>query len=462
MLTAAGSGFRAVHLLLLGIVLIIGTHLRVGAVVDTVVQAPIRADAAQYVAYAYNLRVHETYSHSLDVLLGKDNRPKPDALRTPGYPLFLYLFTTTGDLEQFSRRVTLAQAGISSLTILLAYGVAAWVLGPSWAIGVALLTALSPHLVTANTYLLSETLFTFLLMLGLLAAQRAAHGLGGRLWIVVGLLLGLATLVRPTLQYFFLVASVVVALQPGARQGIRAAAWLVLGFAVVVVPWMLRNWLAIGAVGDGTLMISTLHHGMYPQFMYGGRPETFGFPYRFDPDAARIAESVGSVLQAIAARFRDAFWEHLSWYAEKPLWFLRWGIVAGQGDVFVYPTEASPYYGQPLFVWTRTAMYLTHSLLVGLSFLGAVTAWLPVTRRLVDDGPLFSLRLLAAAYLYFIVIHIVGAPFPRYSIPVRPLTYALALVPLYLMLGAWPSFRRSRSSRNVLDAPTTSGSESIR
>jgi 4-amino-4-deoxy-L-arabinose transferase-like glycosyltransferase len=462
MLTAARSSFGKVHLLLLGAILISGTHLRFGAVVDTVVQSPIRADAAQYVAYAYNLRDHYTYSHSLDVLLGKDVRPKPDALRTPGYPLFLYPFTTTGDLEEFSRRVTFAQAGISSLTILLAYGIAACVLGPSWALGVALLTALSPHLVTANTYLLSEALFALLLLLGLLVAQRAAHGQSGRSWIAVGLLLGLASLVRPTLQYFFLVASAVVAVQPGTRRGTNAAAWLVLGFAVVVAPWMLRNWLAIGAAGDGTLMISTLHHGMYPQFMYGGRPETFGFPYRFDPDAARIAESVGSVLQAIAGRFRDAFWEHLAWYLEKPLWFLRWGIVAGQGDIFIYPTESSPYYGQPLFVWTRAAMYATHPLLVGLSLLGAVTAWLPFARRFFDDGPLFSLRLLSAAYLYFIAIHVVGAPFPRYSIPVRPLTYALALVPPYLMPDAWRNFRSIRSSRKAPGTGTTPGSESMR
>jgi hypothetical protein len=32
--------------------------------------------------------------------------------------------------------------------------------------------------------------------------------------------------------------------------------------------------------------------------------------------------------------------------------------------------------------------------------------------------------------LYFLMLHALGSPFPRYSIPTRPIAYGLAMLPL--------------------------------
>lgn len=423
-------------MLALGLIVLLGAYLRFGAVALTVVDSPIRADAAQYVAYAYNLRLHDTYSRQLEGLIESDVLPKPDALRSPGYPLFLYPFTWTPDLDRFEKDVVFAQAAISTATIMIAYGLATLVVGPLWGLVVALLTSISPHLITVNTYLLSEALFSFALAVALLLIWRANLCLRRADWLLAGLVLGIAALVRPTLLYFVFFVAMFVVFGSNRPARVRAAGFLGLGFVFVVGAWILRNWLVLGIAGDNTLTINALHHGMYPRFVYEGHPESFGFPYRFDPDAARIAATLGSVVAAIVERFHGDFWGHAAWYAEKPLWLFRWGIIAGQGDVFVYPTLASPYYDQAFFKATRQIMYWLHAVLVWLAFGGAVLAWLPRLSRSMAEERVFMLRLISVTYIYFILVHVVGAPFPRYAIPIRPLTYILALVPLAL-LASW-------------------------
>jgi len=447
---------RAARLLALGLIVLLGAYLRFGAAAFTVVDSPIRADAAQYVAYAYNLRLHDTYSRQIDALVEPGVVPRPDALRSPGYPLFLYPFTWSADLDRFGKDVVFAQAAISTATIVIVYVVATPVVGPAWALGVALLTAVSPHLVTINTYLLSEALFTFGIAIALLLTWRAQVADRRSAWLLAGLVLGWAALVRPTLLYFVPFLALFIAFGANSRTRARDAVLLTLGFLFVIGSWVLRNWLVLGVAGDNTLTISTLHHGMYPGFVYEGHPESFGFPNRFDPDAARIGASMGSVVAAIVERFQGDFWGHAAWYAEKPLWLFRWGIIAGQGDVFVYPTLASPYYDQAFFKATRQFMYWLHAVLVWLAFGGAALAWLPQLTRSMPAERLFMLRLISVAYIYFIFVHVIGAPFPRYSIPIRPLTYILALAPVAL-LPSWCRRYRTWCRLGATSAPLVRG-----
>jgi hypothetical protein len=42
--------------------------------------------------------------------------------------------------------------------------------------------------------------------------------------------------------------------------------------------------------------------------------------------------------------------------------------------------------------------------------------------------------------LYFTLIHMVGAPFPRYSFPLRPLFYGLALFPVQVLQASLRKF----------------------
>jgi hypothetical protein len=71
-----------------------------------------------------------------------------------------------------------------------------------------------------------------------------------------------------------------------------------------------------------------------------------------------------------------------------------------------------------------------------LALVGAGIVWLPAKTQRQPAERVFFLRAMSLLVLYFLAFHTVVAPYPRYSIPMRPLLYAMALYPLVLALRA--------------------------
>lgn len=431
-----------VSVLALFTILMVAAYLRIHVVLGTEVVAPLRADAGQYFTYAYNLRFHGTYSHDSKGLSNRDYTPRPDCFRNPGYPLMIAPILDREVTDRTLLNLTLFQAALSLMTVGWVYGLARRVLPEAAAWLVALLTAMSPHLVNANVYILSEVAasFTIVLLIGGLAWLMDDHRPYGA-WLMGGVLLAITVLVRPTTQWFIVPLMVLMLARSQGSLGNRwqSLAWLLAGFLCALAPWWIRNLFLFGKLSDSSVMITTLHHGLYPDFMYDGRPETFGFPYRFDPRAAEISRSVGSVLTEIQHRFQEAPAESLHWYLlGKPLMFWRWSNDAqGAGDIFIYPVTASPYWTHWFFALSHAIMQRLHGPLVVLGMVGSGLVWLPAVARLFAPQALWILRLVSSLLLYFVVLHMIGAPFPRYSIPILPLLYlqsiAALMVPLRLM-----------------------------
>ena len=121
------------------LITLLGLQLRLQAVRYTVVDTPIRADARDYLFYAINLKAFHTYSRSTEAVEGKAASPKPDALRSPGYPLFIRLFIGDSFKDTTLFSITLAQAVLSLLTVVLVYFLS-WVsLLPRWLFSVLFL-----------------------------------------------------------------------------------------------------------------------------------------------------------------------------------------------------------------------------------------------------------------------------------------------------------------------------------
>jgi hypothetical protein len=323
---------------------------------------------------------------------------------------------------------------LSNLILVVAYGLYIRFLSDFWAVAALLLTALSPHLIVANSYLLTETLFCLLLVLSgwLLSLFFLRPSLS--LATVSGLVLGVATLIKPGLQYFPFVLAVILIAHYGRKKGFYFVSVLVLGYLMILSPWIIRNLTMFHSISDDTLKINFLHHGMYPEFKYGELDQSYGFPYRYDPRSSEISASTASVLNEIARRFRHEPAQHLKWFLlRKPAVFWSWNIIQGTGDVFIYPIHRTPYQSNPFFRWTHRLMYYLHWPLVLLCAAGSLMVWLPRLNYKYPANSLHVARLVSALLLYFTAIHVVGAPFPRYSIPLRPFLYGMAIFCLHMV-----------------------------
>lgn len=426
--------------ILLGLVLIVllGAFLRLNVTLHTTVLAPLRADAGEYFSYAYNLEHHGVYSRQLTFLTPGLKQPiQPDAMRSPGYSLFLLPFAASEPTNKTILDITLMQAFLGILMVPMAYLLGAPILSGGWRLLPPLLVAISPQLVLAGTFVLSETLFTFLFLLVLIAIQQLFINPQKLRWgIVGGALLAAAALTRPTVQYLLPLIALCIYLMVPASNRLKQMAGMIGGFFLVFGPWLIRNYFALGILSDPTLSVSTILHGHYPNFMYQGNLESLGYPYRFDPDVAIIGSNLGSVLSEILRLFITEPLTYLRWYLiGKPLAFFSWGDVASTNEIFTYPTLQSPYLTNSWFTTLKDLMRMTHAIWMLLGLVAAGICW---KNGLIQIGKMISVvRVFSVVVLYFVVVHMAGFPIARYCIPLLPVMFILAAFALSMLAAVF-------------------------
>ena len=411
-----------------------GFELRVQAALQSDVVNPLRADAGQYFAYAYNLRHHGIYSRLRDVSRNGVGL-KPDAIRSPGYPIFLLPFSGKPVNYRSILSITVAQAILSTLTIVLVFLIARKFL-PHWAaFGAAALTSLSPHLVNANIFVLTESLFTFILLVSAWALVRTKEESHSLWLLLIGCLVGALSLVRPSAQYLPLLMAGFYFIKFRWPVALKFGMVTAIGFILIFGPWLVRNLHSVGQPTNDYLKIATLHHGIYPNFMYRDDPRTYGFPYRYNPRSPEIKNSIEAVLAEIKRRFVAEPGRHLKWYLiGKPIALWQWNLVQGGGGGFVYPVSRTPYMNVKHFQITHRAMEILHTPLVILGLIGSLFVWSTSATKILGSQGSFAARAISVFLIYFTVVHSIGAPFPRYAVPLRPLLYAMAFVPIIVAI----------------------------
>ncbi|MEO5329019.1 MAG: glycosyltransferase family 39 protein [Magnetococcus sp. THC-1_WYH] len=432
-------------------ILALGGWMRLTDIAQTHVPRPFGPDAWHYFNYAYNILHHGVYSKDPSILSGI--APVADGLRTPGYPLFLIPFIALLPGDTFIAPVLKVQAWMSLLTLVLTYVLARSVLPVALALLATFLTALCPHLISMNHYLLTESLFTFLLVASLVLLTRKG---GWPLWFAIGIVVCLAGMVRPIWFYFLPIAIWLIGTRQAVPNRKKRSLAFVLGFFLIMTPWMVRNKISLGTLSDSSSMNSSMAQGIYPQITYDSNPKTFGYPYRFDPRFQEISASKGTILKEFLTRLTHEPWRYLHWYIlEKPVWLWSWSIIQGQGDIFIYPVTHSPYFEQPWFQFSHHIMAATHWIFVFLGGIGCILPWLPRKFQPTTREPsLFTARLLSLTLGFMTGIHMIVPPYPRYSIPLRPLLYCMAL---YCLWGIFTNLARWSVSRfgkqGVTDEP---------
>jgi 4-amino-4-deoxy-L-arabinose transferase-like glycosyltransferase len=292
---AARNGGRA-GLAALVAILLLGLGLR-GA--EAWEGRPPVYDAAAYARIAAELERGDGFT------LGP-GATQPASNYSPGLPLFVGgVYALTGGVHERAARLVLALIG--TLSALFAYLIGRRLSGSLAGLVGALVVVIYPALLEYQGMLMSEPLAATLLsgaVLAMLWADRPRdHGVGARVlsrgrgglaaspgrtpptrvpparyWLAPGLILGALALVRPE----YLAISVPIAVVVFARRGrgewracLVQALVLLLGLAVVVAPWTVRNAVALGrfvpiSTGGGQVLFA----GSY--MPSGGDPEGVG------------------------------------------------------------------------------------------------------------------------------------------------------------------------------------------
>ncbi len=183
----------------------------------------------------------------------------PTAYRPPLYPLLLSVIVLVGG---GSKTLAVVQIGLSVATVWLTWRLARKFGGKSNALLAAALVVFNPLLIQSTALAMTETLCAFLLM-GLLLSRFVPTS---RTRWLVGALVGLAALCRPTVWAFVALASVVTVAgwlklrSSGSHRAVREVVrewWpIVVACGLTIAPWVIRNWMIFGQP-----IVTTTHGG---------------------------------------------------------------------------------------------------------------------------------------------------------------------------------------------------------
>jgi len=192
-------------------------------------------DAKDYVNAAENLIQTHTYGRVAGV---------PGASPSPGYPLFLALVYLL--LGHSILAVRLSQAILDTLTCLLVFFLAKKVYDRKVAIVSLLAVALYPVAIAWSAFHLSETLYTFLVAVFFLCLVKSFDSPTSLNIFLGGMTFTLALLTRELLVLFPLfIFAALIWTKFKLKQIGKYVVIFSLGVAVVLAPWVVRNYLSL-------------------------------------------------------------------------------------------------------------------------------------------------------------------------------------------------------------------------
>lgn len=379
------------------------------------------------------------------------------APRSPGYPAFLAIVHRW--FGEAAMPVMLVQVAIDVATCFVIARIA-WSLAPETtrrrvALAALWLSALCPFTANYTAAVLTESLAVSLsaIVLALLVDDRGPRP------FATGLVIGLATLVRPDSILLTAPAGLGLALRRGRPDRIaplRASAVLAAGLSVALAPWMARNWVTLHEIEPFATRYAELPgeyaaRGFYDwTFTWLWRPgDLERVPWKLDEEIITIDDVPGSAFDSSTERKRVA--ELLARYdrtttltpdvdrgfaeiaatrtARNPLrTFLTIPLLRSLAMWFTPRVELLPGSGKLLPVraeWEGDAIGYCATvgfLLLGFAYTAMAAAGAYVVRRQPATTILVAFVILRTAFMAYVAL----TPEPRYVLECSPAILALA------------------------------------
>jgi len=342
---------------------------------------PTAGDPRDYVLLAENIRAGNGYAlpWSFASANGASAPLRPTALRPPLYPLFLSAVFTVAGHRMLA--VVIAQALLDTLTCALVGMTGAALFGPLPGLVAVWWAALYPPLWVHVARIWSECLFVALTVMLLFTLSRQRPGSFVGVSFRAGVLVGLACLTRPNGIFLGPVALIAARGAADVRGRIVAAMLAVLGAALVLLPWTIRNYRCFGRFIPLSTMDAVVLRGAY-------NDEVLGDPSMRGAWSLRTVatESAGS---SDEIELRDRFARSTRRWLDDHWRKLPRLVVARVARFWSPQWEASEIAFAPRMPWLESCNRLLYLLTIGCALRGVWVArrrwreWYPLLLVLV-------------------------------------------------------------------------------
>ncbi|MFS0837006.1 ArnT family glycosyltransferase [Paenibacillus sp. 1P03SA] len=346
------------------------------------------------------------------------NSETPNALVTPGYPLFLAAVYELADYKENNPLplVRYIQALLSLITLGFLYRITRRFSGERTALAALLIAAVYPPLVWANGAVLTEVLAIFLLMGYLLAQIRVFETPTYGRAAAAGIWLGLTVLVRPE---FLPLIALAFAFQwfrdkEARKRTIRLFACSAAAVVLLLAPWWIRNAVTLHQWVATAAQENPFRAGTYPY-------NTFNDESLVDPAGKTEKELAVARLKAGFSTQPGLF---IKWYTIGKMQYVYQSVYRGGGH--------QPYY--PVLPFNANLLHRTLVLSGGIAVLAALRRWRETA------------ALLALVIVTMSLIRLGFVADYRYNVTMMPLIIILDCIVGVRAVMWWKNRRTERAS----------------
>lgn len=335
--------------------------------------------------------------------------PPRRVLRMPGFPVFLAGAMSVVGEDYFHVRLVLALLGV--LACFVVYLLGKELANETIGLIAAALVAVSPVMIGFSVLFLSETAFAVTMLFslwGLVKLAKTQYGASDRVRgilfsLLAGISLALAFYVRPS---WLLILPIVVVILVFSAKGNRTAAMqrsllMTLGFAVVLVPWVYRNYQVTNHFVPTTLWSGpSLYDGLNPGAT-GDSDMTF-----FDQE---------NVLKTMSE------YEMNQHYTNRAIKYAQ----ENPGHVFRLMGSKLLRYWKP---WPNAEQFQTVWMMLAVSVVFIPVILFAIYGAWVSRDQYLLLLITLGPVIYFSLIHLIFVSSLRYRLPAEYSLYILSAV----------------------------------